>query len=296
MISSATVTVQDIASAICNSFDPTQSVKIEEAIVQSLCAQGYSAYDAAEEAEQKIGKVLRTFRAKRPEELPFHLSPDEQRLIGNQRVLKTDSPQTQVLRSRLQIVPLMIKALYDGGPDLFEKICAGVMLLSGAHEVFAGCTNDDGGIDIHGRIQLRVGDIDVREGLLQTALLQKEGGFLFLGQCKCYKLDGSIGPDAISEFDGSVRDCLRKYEGNDRPPSHRLADNYYKKDEACIRVFFTTATYSDKASSKAKSLDIIAVTGHQLAEFLVYHGVGLVESDGNQLLDPIELAKWALPY
>ena len=296
MISSATVTVQDIASSICSSFDPTQSVKVEEAIVRSLRAKGYSAYDAAVEAEQKIEKVLQTFHSKRPEDLPFHLSSDEQRLIGNQRILKTDSPQTQLLRSRLQFITPMINALYDCGPNLFEKICAGVMLLSGAHESFAGCTNDDGGIDVYGRIQLRIGDIDVREGLLQTALLQKEGGFFFLGQCKCYKLDISIGPDAMSEFDGAVRDCLRKYEGNNRPPSHRVKDDYYKKDEACIRVFFTTATYSDKASSKAKSLDIITVTGRQLAEFLVYHGIGLVESGGKQRLDSIELTNWASAY
>jgi len=230
--SSATASVQEIAFWVRESFDPVRSLKVEDAIAQTLCEHGYSAYDAAVEAEQKIGRVLQILRATRPEELPFHLSPDEQRLIGNQRVLRTDSPQTQIARARLNLVEPMLHALYEMGADSFEKTCAGVMLLSGAYAAFAGCTNDDGGIDVYGRIQLRVGDANVCEGLLQTALLQKEGGFLFLGQSKCYKIDDKIQPGAISEFDGSVRDCLRKYEGNDHPPSHRVPDGYYKKEEA----------------------------------------------------------------
>lgn len=100
----------------------------------------------------------------------------------------------------------------------------------------------------------------------------------------------------MSEFDGSVRDCLRKYEGNNHPPIHRLEGGYYKTDEACIRVFFTTAIYSDKASSKAKSLDIITVNGRQMAEFLIYHSIGVIELGGNQRFDPSELAKWASFY
>ncbi len=163
------------------------------------------------------------------------------------------------------------------------------MRLSGAKEAFAICSGDDGGIDTYGRLPIRLSDPNVRNGLLRTAILEKE--ILFLGQCKCQT--PSINPGDIDGFQGATDACLKKYEGNLHPPSHRVPETYYRRQEMCIKVFFTTSDYSTRALSKADSLDITYIDGKQIAEFLIYHGIGLASGIDGMIVNHADLLAWA---
>ena len=244
------------------------------------------------QASEKARKVLSLLRSRDPNDLPFEFSDrHSDRLVGKQRVRVGDSAETLAARQGYSLVPEMLKALYEGGDCAFERLCAALMLLSGAKEAFAGCTNDDGGIDIYGRIQLRLSDEYVRSGILQTAILQKS--LLLLGQCKCHQPEKLIEPSDLREFSGAVNDCLNQYEGNHQPPSHRVPPSYYRRGETCIPVFFTTASFSDRASAVARSNDITLVDGKNVAQFLIYHRVAVATHvDGSVGIDAAALAPW----
>src|SRR5258708_19530891 len=83
----------------------------------------------------------------------------------------------------------------------------------------------------------------------------------------------------MDSFNGAVEHCLSQYEGNHHPPSKRVPSSFYRKNETCIRLFFTTADYTDTAVGAAKAMDIILINGPQIAQFLVYHKVGLSDRD-----------------
>ena len=175
--------------------------------------------------------------------------------MGKQRQLTNDTPETRQLQARLDLAKQLVKEVRQLGDENFERVSAGLMHLSGAKEAFAQCASDDGGIDVYGRLPIRLNDPKIRNGLLRSAIFEKP--VLVLGQCKCQI--NEVGPGEINTFHGASEDCLRKYEGNDRPPSHRVPASYYRRQEMCIRVFFTTADYTEKAKSKSEALDITLV-------------------------------------
>lgn len=284
--------IHDIAGWVVESFDGRTSLTIEEAIEKVLRDRGVPRLAASIDATEKAARVSALLRSMSPESLPFEFSESRwNRLIGKQRTRKDDSPETRTARERLALVPPMQAAVYNCGFDYFEKLCAKLMILSGAIEAYTTGATDEGGIDVYGRIPLRLGDLSVREGLLYTTFLNRP--LLFLGQCKCDKVTSSIGRPQIDTFSASVASCLRKYEGNELPPVHGVPLSYYRTQETCIRVFFTTANYSDEARSAANSDDIILVDGGQLAGFLVYRGVALtVSDDGSQDVDESTLKIW----
>ena len=281
----------EIASWVIDGFNLQDTYTVERIIEKVLLEHGTNSFDAPEEAEKKSAAVLDTLQKMPLESLPFDFSVrDNRRLIGKGRPLANDTPETKELQAKIALVEQMSKEVFKLGDKNFEKLCAQLMQLSGAKEAVAQCTNDDGGIDIYGRLPIRLSDPKIRTGILRSTILEKP--VLFLGQCKCQT--GHIEPGEINNFHGAVEDCLRKYEGSDNPPSHRVPDAYYKSREMCIRVFFTTSNYTQKAASKAESLDITPVSGRQIAEFLVYHGIGLmrVPELNTYQINPATLLAW----
>ena len=282
---------QEIASWVVESFDPKDTCTVERVVEKVLCTHGTSVFDAPEEAERKAGAVLGVLQKMQREELPFDISDrDGRRLVGKQRLLTNDTQETKELKARLNLIAEMRVEIPKLGHQAFEKVCAGLMRLSGAKDAFAQCANDDGGIDVYGRLPIRLSDPKVSGGLLRSIILEKS--VLFLGQCKCQS--GDIGPGEINDFHGAAADCLRQYEGNLNPPSHRVPASYYRRQEMCICVFFTTADYTEKAVTKATSLDITLVNGRQIAEFLVYHKIGITYLDAasTYLIEPPALSDW----
>ncbi len=284
--------IQDIAAWIVESFDSRATLTIEEAIEKVLRDRGAPRFAASIDAAEKATRVSALLRSISPETLPFEFSEShENRLIGKQRTRRGDSPETRAARERFALVPPMQAAVYNCGFEYFEKLCAKLMVLSGAAEALTTGPTDDGGIDIYGRIPLRLRDSNIREGLLYTTFLNQP--LLFLAQCKCDIATSSIGRPKIDAFSASVDSCLRKYEGNKHPPLQGVPLPYYRTQETCVRVFFTTADYSDEAQGAAESQDIILVNGRQVADFLVYRGVALtVLDDGSQDVDESLLKTW----
>ncbi len=237
--------------------------------------KGYSDFEAAEEAEEKCRKVLAYLQASRRDLLPFDFSSsNEFRLLGKQRARDHDSLETLFIRQHLNLRSDLLDLILSLGDKLFEKICAGLMLLSGASDAIAICAADEGGIDIYGRIALRNREANILPGLIETSLLHTPT-LLFMGQCKCERLDSRIGRPKLVEFQESVRACLDKYSGNPRPPSNRVPGNYFGSSETCVRVVFTTASYADPAVAYAQSVGIFIVDGQQIAQFMLRHKVGL---------------------
>lgn len=283
----------EIASWVVKDFNPKETYTVERIIEKVLIEHGTSSFDAPEEAEKKSAAVLDALQKMPLEKLPFDFSVrDSRRLVGKQRVLTDDTPETKEMQARIALVGQMSVEVFRLGDKNFEKLCAKLMQLSGAKEAFAQCTNDDGGIDVYGRLPIRLSDPKIRSGFLRSTILEKS--ILFLGQCKCQTSD--VEPGDINDFHGAADDCLRKYEGNPRPPSHRVPDSYYKNREMCIRIFFTTGNYTQKATSKAESLDITPVSGRQIAEFLIYHATGLVQSPSSNTyqIDAATLLDWVI--
>jgi hypothetical protein len=256
-----------------------------------LQQHGVPRFAASTEAIAKTDKVLAELQSRRPQDLPFHFhGANEYRLVGKQRTRPTDSPATAEVRERLSLLTPMLDAVYASGNIMFEKVCAGLMHLSGASEAHATCSTDDGGIDVYGRLPLRLPDPGIHQSLLGTCLLDKK--YLFLGQCKCYAPTTRIGRPELENFQGATAHCLSQYEGNHHPPSQRVPSSFYRKNETCIRLFFTTADYADTTVGAANAMDIILINGRQIAEYLVYHKIGL--SDGDDLsVSQAQLTKWA---
>jgi len=269
----------------------TESVKLDALIERTLQQRGVPRYAAASEASAKTDKVLAELLSRRPQDLPFDFhASNEYRLIGKQRNRPTDTPGTAEIRERLALVTTMFQMVYACGDITFEKICAGLMHLSGASDAYATCSSDDGGIDIYGRFPLQLPDRDISQSLVDTCLLNKQ--YFFLGQCKCYTSTARIGRPELEMFHGATGHCLSQYEGNSHPPSHRVPSGFYRKNETCIRAYFTTADFADTAIGAANAMDIILINGRQIAEFLIYHKIGLTD-DSRLAINQDALVAWA---
>ena len=195
-------TVQEIANWVVASFDMRESVKLDSLIERVLQQQGVPRFAASTEAIAKTDKVLAELQSRRPQDLPFDFhGANEYRLIGKQRTRPTDSPATAEVREKLSLLTPILEAMYASGDIMFEKVCAGLMSLSGASDAYATCSTDDGGIDVYGRLSLRLPDVSINQNLIGTCLLNKR--FLFLGQCKCYDPATRIGRPDLDNFYGA---------------------------------------------------------------------------------------------
>ena len=292
----ATITPGTVAAHIAKHFPISDSMSAQDAAAWALGETGLSDSSAFEVAtEQFSARVLHELMRMRLETLRFtfsQLEPD--RLVGKGRPLSGDTPEILLARARLQLAPAVLSALHTLGPDTFELISAGVVHLLGGRESYALCAGDEGGIDIFGRFPLRMPDPLVDRRLLPPILSDR--ALLFMGQCKCLSPHSSVGPDAIRDFQTAVHDALTKYEGNPRPPSHRLPETYYRSNETTLKFLLTSGEISPKAAGSAAAGDIVTLAGAQIAQILLSRGVGVVEEDGEPQLDPARLGQWAESY
>lgn len=279
---------RDLAQLIVQGFDRRSELSLAKALTAVLRKLGESRYKSEEIAFNMEDAVLRHLRSFEEESLPFRIR--DKRLIGKERTGEIDDPDTVVAKIVQGLAPVLLNELVKLTPDDFEVACTASMLLSGASEMKALCTGDEGGIDFYGRIEVRRPSESIPKGVIYTTILPRK--LLILGQAKCYNLDARIGREAIQQFHGQVLDCLKKYEGNTRPPSHRVRASYYQRGELTLGVFITTASFTDTAVASAEGLGYVLIPGHKLAQFLCFKQVGIIEYGGKYLFDPQVFQSW----
>ena len=127
-------------------------------------------------------------------------------------------------------------------------------------------------------------------GFISTTLFERK--LLFLGQAKCYQPETVIDRPEVDKVHGQFDLCLGHYDGNPKPPKNRVPDDYYRRDELCLRLMFTTAGFSDGALSQAGANDIELVDGRRIAEILVYKGIGVTIEGDKGRVDLAALRAW----
>jgi hypothetical protein len=250
---------------------------------------------AAQDEAAKIGLqsgVLRRLRGKDPRQLDFAITdaePPRTRLVGHQRARAGDTPLTSELRplSDVGFKRAMRDAVYSLTSELFERLSACLMLELGASCASVTGNRDEGGIDVYGRIPFRTMPADVPIGLASSPFAK---GLLFVGQAKRYDPATVIGPGFMNEFDGAVRRCLTKYEGETAKPSMRVPEDFYTTNETTVRVFFTTASFRTRGEEAGRGN--ILVDGIGIAEFLIARQISIESQEGTVVINEAALAEW----
>lgn len=281
---------RELADRLVVEFDRHAEVRLDYALVALLRTIGLERFKSEEIAWKVEDGVLRILRERPPEDLPFRLCDGGKRLVGKARSGASDSPDIAFARNAEGLASQLLDTLLGLTPHDFEVVSAATMVLSGAREMTALCTGDEGGIDFYGRLQIRQSSPQIPRGIIFTTLLPKE--LLVLGQAKRYERRVRIGRPDIQQFKGQILDCLKKYEGNQCPPTHRVPDSYYRRDEPCLGVYVTTASYAETASECVEASGIVLVSGLQLSQFLAFHRVGVVQNENIYRFDKDEFAIW----
>lgn len=286
------VTAREASHLLAATFDPRAISRLDRALEALLVIEGLDSYEAAVEAERLAPAVARSLRDRPPTELPFDLSESRPvRLIGKSRSRPQDSPRVAHLRDRLVLVDEVLLALLKCAPTTFERVCARLMTLQGASESIAIAAGDEGGIDIYGRLPLRLNDPEVPEHLIRSTFLRNN--LLFLGQCKRYEPSATISRPDIQLFVGQAADCLTQYEHfTGRIPSRHVPFEFYRKKELAFLIFFTTSRFSSGAISAAEGSDVLLVEGREIAELMLFYGVGIVENGGEVAVSPGAIEAW----
>jgi hypothetical protein len=285
-----TLSPRELADGLVSRFDRQLEVRLDRALIELLRKSGMGRFEADERAWKVEDAVLRLLEERPPEDLPFRLCDGGKRLVGKTRIGARDNPETIFARNAERLSDFLLKALLQLTPDDFEVVSAASMVLSGAREMKALCTRDEGGIDFYGRLEIRPPSSSIPAGLVHTTVLPKE--LLVLGQAKHNQPDVRIGRPDIQQFKGQIHDCLKKYEGNQRPPSQRVPESYYFRDEPFLGVFVTTASFAETASECVEASGIVLVPGTRLSQFLAFHRVGIVVDGGSCRFDENEFSLW----
>ena len=283
-----TFSPRELAQLVVREFDRRSELSLDKMLTAVLRKLGENRYKSEEIAFNVEDAVLRHLLSFEEEALPFRIRG--KRLVGKERTGEIDDPDTVIAKMVQGLAPLLLDALVKLTPDDFEIVCAASMLLSGACEMTALCTGDEGGIDFYGRIEVRQPSERIPKGVIYTTLLPRK--LLILGQAKCYGLDARIGREAIQQFHGQVLDCLKQYEGNARPPGHRVPASYYQRGELVLGVFVTTASFTDTASASAAGLGYVLIPGQKLAQFLCFKHVGIIARGAKYVFDPQVFRAW----
>jgi hypothetical protein len=279
---------RELAELTVQGFDKSSELPLAKAITAVLRKLGEGKYRSEEIAFSVEDAVLRHLLTIEAEVLPFRIRGKH--LIGKGRTGEIDDRDTVVAKTVHGLAPQLLDALVNLTPNEFEIACAAGMMLSGACEMTALCTGDEGGIDFYGRIEIRQPCERVPKGVIHTTILPRK--LLILGQAKCYGLDTRIGRDDIQQFHGQILDCLTKYEGNARPPTHRVPASCYSRGEAALGVFVTTASFTGTAAAAAEGFGYVLIPGLNLAQFLCFKQVGLVDHGGKYEFDPQLFRSW----
>lgn len=282
---------RELADLLIKTFDRQRVVSVEQALSEALQSNGMAKGKAEGVAFDDAAGVLRELRRRRTEELPFRFADsDADRLVGKERSTPRDTSETAVARSVGVAAEPLLQHLTTISPDDFEVVCAAGVALAGGTDMRALCTGDEGGIDFYGRLPIRESHPAVAPGLVYTTILPK--AVFVLGQAKRYDRGVKIGRPDIQKFKAQIEDCLKKYEGNARPPSHRVPESFYDRGELCLGIFATTASFAETAEGAAASSGIHLVDGMRLAQFFVFHGVGVHMNGGTATFDLEVFSRW----
>lgn len=261
-------------------FDPLLSKRLDEACADALRAAGVTESMIADSLTTSfLATLLGHLRRRDPDLLPFDISDTRPiRLVGKERPRPGDTEKVEGIRPLLRLQEEMLDAVYNLGHEVFERICAAIMSVSGASRSVALTSQKEGGIDLYGRIPLRLHDQEVPADLLKTTLIRQD--LFFLGQCKCIKPVSSIDRPELQKFAQQVRDCCDKYEGNPKPPPKRVPSSEYRKNETTLSLYFTTGIFTADAIGQAEASDIRLINGPHLAQLLIYNRVGVGPGGG----------------
>jgi len=288
-------TSQELATKAIEAFkqNPQQSRKIRDVLVDILRSEGLGPNAAVDEAERLSSKVLDVLANMRPQDLPFDFgSKDQSLLVGKRRIRPKDTEENIRARKVFKFVDEIREAIVEETDRAFECLCALCLKMSGAYEAYASCADDDGGIDIYGRISIGKPIETIDAKLLETNILSGKK-VLLLGQAKKYD-KMKIGRPEIQSFLEAVNMCINQYEGNPLPPSHRVPMEYYRKNELFIPVFMTASDFSNKAEAAALSRNLVTVMGRQIAEFLCSRNIGFIKEDGEYRFSKEIFHEWLM--
>lgn len=280
-----------LADWLSREFDPRQSKRLDEASADALRAAGATESTIADSLTTGfLASILGHLRKRDPDLLPFDISDTRPiRLVGKERPRPGDTEKVEEIRPLLRLQEEMLDAVYNLGHQIFERICAAIMLVSGASRSVALTSQKEGGIDLYGRIPLRMHDPEIPADLLKTTLTRQD--LFFLGQCKCIKPISSIDRPELQKFAQQVRDCRDKYEGNPKPPPKRVPSSEYRKNETTLSLYFTTGMFTADAIGQAEASDIRLIDGPHLAQLLIYHRVGIGPGGGGIQVNAV--CEWA---
>jgi hypothetical protein len=285
-----TLSPSELADRLVAGFDRHAEVRLDHALIKLLRSSGLEQFRSEEIAWKVEGVVARLLQERQPEDLPFRLCDGGKRLIGKARIGVRDNADTAFARNAEALSIQLLNTLLDLTPDDFEVVSAAGMALSGGQDMKALCTGDEGGIDFYGRLPIRQPSALIPRGILHTTLLPKE--LLVLGQAKLYQRHVRVGRPDIQLFKGQVQDCMKQYEGNQRPPSHRVPESYYDRDEPFLGVFVTTASFAETATACVEASGIVLIPGVKLSQFLAFHHVGIVHDEKGFRFDQSDFSLW----
>ncbi len=285
-----TLSPSELVDRLVAGFDRHAEVRLDHALIKLLRGSGLERFRSEEIAWKIEDVVARLLQERQPEDIPFRLCDGGKRLVGKARMGVRDNADTAFARNAEALAGELLNTLLDLTPNDFEVVSAASMVLSGGQEMKALCTGDEGGIDFYGRLPIRQPSATIPQGLIHTTLLPKE--VLVLGQAKLYQRQVRVGRPDIQLFKGQVQDCMQQYAGNQRPPSHRVPESYYNRDEPCLGVFVTTASFAETATACVEASGIVLIPGVKLSQFLAFHHVGIVQDDKGFRFDQNDFAVW----
>lgn len=280
----------ELADRLVAGFDRQAEVRLDHALIKLLRDLGFERFRSEEIAWKVEDVVARLLQERQPEDLPFRLCDGGKRLVGKARIGVRDNAETAFARNAEALSIQLLNTLVALMADDFEVVSAASMVLSGAQEMKALCTGDEGGIDFYGRLPIRQPSALIPKGLIHTTLLPKE--LLVLGQAKRYQRNARVGRPDIQQFKGQLQDCMKQYEGNEHPPTHRVPESYYKRDEPFLGVFVTTASFAETATACVEASGIVLIPGVPLSQFLAFHHVGIIQDEKGFRFDQNEFDRW----
>jgi hypothetical protein len=282
-----------IAGWIRSEFPANGTRSVEEAVEAVLLAHGESSYSASAQSLDVSDSVLGLLRSNATDNVTFAFSPsDPRRLVGKARVRSGDPEVATRVRARISLLFTLREALAALNPCDFERLCASLMTLNGAVDSHAGCASGDGGIDIYGRIAIREYAAGLPSDLLSPLFLGRRP-ILFLGQCKAIGVGGSVGRPALAQFRADAASCLAKYAGAKKAPPHRVPATYYVTAEPVVTYFFTTGEFSADATGSDVALQMTLVDGRSIAEALLFHAIGFMDSEAGPTVSQEALKEFA---
>lgn len=161
----------ELADRLVAGFDRHAEVRLDRALIKLLRNLGLERFKSEEIAWKVEDVVARLLRERQPEDLPFRLCDGGKRLVGKARIGVRDNAETAFAKNAEALASQLLNILLALTSDDFEVVSAASMVLSGAQEMKALCTCDEGGIDFYGRLPIRQPSALIPKGLVHTTLL-----------------------------------------------------------------------------------------------------------------------------